>query len=104
MEYPTSREVPDAVTMGARLSYVRLMNSGVGMRMPSCLSAWVSGWSVTVRRTAFLTTGLLSGGGRADLLSHGPWQQFADAIDGVVGDARNDVAQVGLGVEAVQLG
>ncbi|MCY1536222.1 hypothetical protein D9M68_716680 [compost metagenome] len=59
---------------------------------------------VSVRRTAFLTTGLLSGGGRADLLSHGPWQQFADAIDGVVGDARNDVAQVGLGVEAVQLG
>ncbi|KAF7963127.1 hypothetical protein AWV80_13380 [Cupriavidus sp. UYMU48A] len=35
---------------------------------------------------------------------HGPWQQFADAIDGVVGDASNDVSQVGLGVETVQLG
>ncbi|KAF7961351.1 hypothetical protein AWV80_34100 [Cupriavidus sp. UYMU48A] len=41
---------------------------------------------------------------RADLLSHGPWQQFADAIDGMVGDASNDVSQVGLGVETVQLG
>lgn len=72
----------------------------------SYLDAIVTGreLDVTVRRSAFLTRRLLSGGVRADLLSHGPRQQFADAIDGVVGDASNDVSQVGLGVETVQLG
>jgi len=59
---------------------------------------------VTVRRTAFFKTGLPSGGSRVDLLSHSPWQQFGDAIDGVIGNARNNVAQVSLWVQAVQLG
>ena len=33
-----------------------------------------------------------------------PGQQFGDAVDGVVGDAREHIAQVGFGVEAVEFG
>ena len=33
-----------------------------------------------------------------------PGQQFGDAVDRVIGDAREHVAQVGFGIEAVELG
>jgi hypothetical protein len=32
------------------------------------------------------------------LIGNDPWQQFVDAIDGMLGDASDDVAQVGLGI------
>jgi hypothetical protein len=38
------------------------------------------------------------------LIGDDPWQQFVDAIDGVLGDASDDVAQVGLGIKAIQFG
>jgi hypothetical protein len=38
------------------------------------------------------------------LIGNDPWQQFIDAIDGVLGDASDDVAQVGLGIKAIQFG
>jgi hypothetical protein len=31
-------------------------------------------------------------------------QQLGDPVDGVVGDAAEEIAQIGLGIEAVQLG
>ena len=33
-----------------------------------------------------------------------PGQQFGDAVDGMVGDAFEDLAEIALGVEAVELG
>ena len=33
-----------------------------------------------------------------------PWQQFVDAIDRMIGDAGEDVGEIGFGVEAVHLG
>ena len=33
-----------------------------------------------------------------------PGQQFGDAVDGVVGDAREHIAQVGFGIKAVEFG
>ena len=33
-----------------------------------------------------------------------PWQQFDDAVDGMIGDALDDATQVILGVEPVDLG
>ncbi len=39
-------------------------------------------------------------GGKCDV----PGQQLADAVDGVVGDAFEDVVEVELGVLAVELG
>jgi hypothetical protein len=36
------------------------------------------------------------------LIGNDPWQQFVDAIDGMLGDASDDVAQVGLGIKAIQ--
>jgi hypothetical protein len=36
------------------------------------------------------------------LISDDPWQQLVDAIDRMLGDASDDVAQVGLGIKAVQ--
>jgi hypothetical protein len=38
------------------------------------------------------------------LIGDDPWQQFVDAIDGMLGDASDDVAQVGLGIKAIQFG
>lgn len=38
------------------------------------------------------------------LIGNDPWQKFVDAIDGMLGDASDDVAQVGLGIKAVQFG
>lgn len=38
------------------------------------------------------------------LISDDPWQQLVDAIDRMLGDASDDVAQVGLGIKAVQFG
>jgi hypothetical protein len=38
------------------------------------------------------------------LIGNDPWQQFVDAIDGMLGDASDDVAQVGLGIKAIQFG
>ena len=38
------------------------------------------------------------------MLGDVPGQQFVDAVDRVVGDAGQDVAQIGLGIEAVELG
>ncbi|AIP35837.1 hypothetical protein DR64_5508 [Paraburkholderia xenovorans LB400] len=39
-----------------------------------------------------------------ELIGDDPWQQFVDAIDRVLGDASDDVAQVGLGIKAIQFG
>src|SRR5262245_32107598 len=36
--------------------------------------------------------------------SDGPWQQFFDAIDRVIGDVLDDVAQVGFRIHTVELG
>jgi len=33
-----------------------------------------------------------------------PGQQFCDAVDRVIGDAAEHLAQVGFGIEAVELG
>jgi hypothetical protein len=33
-----------------------------------------------------------------------PWQQFLDAIDGMVGDTREHVAQILFGIQAVEFG
>ena len=33
-----------------------------------------------------------------------PRQQFVDAVDGMVGDAGQHLAQIGFGIEAVELG
>ena len=52
-----------------------------------------------------LTGGGCSGSGayrRAD--GDIPRQQFADAVDGMIGDAVEDFAEVGFGIEAVELG
>ena len=38
------------------------------------------------------------------LIGNDPWQQFIDAIDGMLGDASDEVAQVGLGIKAIQFG
>jgi hypothetical protein len=38
------------------------------------------------------------------LIGNDPWQQFVDAIDGMLGDASDDLAQVGLGIKAIQFG
>jgi len=38
------------------------------------------------------------------LLRHVPGQQFVDAVDRMVGDAFEHVAQVRLGIEPVELG
>jgi hypothetical protein len=38
------------------------------------------------------------------MLGDVPGKQVGDALDGMVGDAPEDVAQIGLGVEAVELG
>lgn len=38
------------------------------------------------------------------LIGDNPWQQLVDAIDGMLGDASDDVAQVGLGIKAIQFG
>ena len=38
------------------------------------------------------------------LISDDPWQQLVDAIDRMLGDASDDVAQVGLGIKAIQFG
>jgi hypothetical protein len=32
-----------------------------------------------------------------------PRQQFLDAIDGMVGDTRQNVVQIGFGIKAIQL-
>lgn len=47
---------------------------------------------------------LSSGDVVAKLIGNDPWQQFVDAIDGTLGDASYDVAQVGLGIKAIQFG
>ena len=33
-----------------------------------------------------------------------PWQQLLDAVDGMLGDALEHMAQLGFGIEAVELG
>src|SRR5439155_19514831 len=33
-----------------------------------------------------------------------PWQEFGDAIDGVIGDAGQDGTQIRLGIETIELG
>ena len=33
-----------------------------------------------------------------------PWQEFVDAIDGMVGDSFEEVVQVELGIEVVEFG
>jgi len=33
-----------------------------------------------------------------------PRQELSDAVDGVVGDAREDVTQVALGIDSIQFG
>ena len=33
-----------------------------------------------------------------------PWEQFGDAVDVVVGDAGQDIAEPGFGIETVELG
>jgi len=38
------------------------------------------------------------------LISDDPWQQLVDAIDRMLGDASDAVAQVGLGIKAAQFG
>jgi hypothetical protein len=47
---------------------------------------------------------LSSGDVVVKLIGNDPWQQFVDAIDGMLGDASDDVAQVGLGIKAIQFG
>ena len=39
---------------------------------------------------------------RRYLISHGPRQQFVNAVDGVLGDHLQHVTQVGLGVHPVE--
>jgi hypothetical protein len=36
------------------------------------------------------------------LIGDSPWQQLGDAIDGMLGDSSDNVAQVGLGVKTIQ--
>lgn len=38
------------------------------------------------------------------LIGDDPWQQLVDAIDGMLGNASDDVAQVGLGIKTIQFG
>ena len=38
------------------------------------------------------------------LICNDPWQQLVDAIDGMLGDANDDVAPIGLGIIAIQFG
>lgn len=38
------------------------------------------------------------------LIGHDPWQQFVDAIDGMLGDTSDEMVQVGLGIKAIQFG
>ncbi|ANB75587.1 hypothetical protein AYM40_24905 [Paraburkholderia phytofirmans OLGA172] len=33
-----------------------------------------------------------------------PWQQFVDAVDWMLSDTSDDVAQIGFGIEAIQFG
>ncbi len=33
-----------------------------------------------------------------------PWQQFLDAVDGMLGDAREHLAQVSFRIQAIELG
>jgi hypothetical protein len=47
---------------------------------------------------------LSSGDVVGKLIGNDPWQQLVDAIDGVLGDASDDVAQVCLGIKAIQFG
>jgi hypothetical protein len=53
----------------------------------------------TVERSA-----LSSGGVVVKLIGDDPWQQLVDAIDGMLCDASDDVAQVGLRIKAIQFG
>lgn len=41
---------------------------------------------------------------RCDLVSHSPRQQLLDAIDRMLGDTLDHIAQVRLGIDAVELG
>jgi hypothetical protein len=54
---------------------------------------------VTVRSRPFLTG---SGAVGLKLIRNGPRKELADAIDWMLGDASNDVAQIGFRVETVQ--
>jgi hypothetical protein len=47
---------------------------------------------------------LSSGDVEVKLICNDPWQQLIDAIDGMLGDASDDVAKVGLGIKAIQFG
>jgi hypothetical protein len=38
------------------------------------------------------------------MFSEGPWQEFADAADGVVGDALKEVPEIGIRIVAVEFG
>jgi hypothetical protein len=38
------------------------------------------------------------------MLSEGPWQEFADAADGVVGDALKDVPEIEFRIGAIEFG
>jgi hypothetical protein len=40
---------------------------------------------------------LSSGDVEVKLIGNDPWQQFFDTIDGMLSDASDDVAQLGLG-------
>jgi hypothetical protein len=33
-----------------------------------------------------------------------PWQQLVDPVDGVIGDAGQDVGEIGFGIVAVEFG
>src|ERR1039458_9955930 len=60
---------------------------------------------VSTSRRYKLSGCLLGRWGRYDRLGrHVPGQQFGDAVDGVLGNAREHVAQIGFGIESVELG
>jgi hypothetical protein len=44
---------------------------------------------------------LSSGDVVVKLIGNDPWQKFVDAIDGMLGDASDDVAQVGLVIQQI---
>ena len=67
------------------------------------MNAWVITSRVGRLQTVEGSVASLGGVG-AKLIGNDPRKQFIDAIDGMLGDASDDVAEVGLGIKAIQFG